>query len=81
MAGGEWVELDEPALIEHKNACLPAEKCPNPLQRFGYDFTHDLPVISTGRTLVVIEGMLEYSTGDEVTSVLRKSRRRSLTTS
>ena len=33
LAGGRWFDIDEPALIAHKNACLPEEACGNPLRR------------------------------------------------
>lgn len=41
LPGGRWVELDEPQLIEYKNSRLPAQQCPNALQRIAIDFAAD----------------------------------------
>ena len=38
LHGGHWLELDEPKIIEYKNACLPVENCGNALQRIAIDF-------------------------------------------
>ena len=38
MPGGQWFELDHPALIALKDEVLPAERAPNPLRRIAVDF-------------------------------------------
>jgi methyltransferase (TIGR00027 family) len=66
LAGGRWFDIDEPALIAHKNACVPAETCGNPLRRIPVDFTKgELPAALRqcdpgANTLVVLEGVLMY---------------------
>jgi methyltransferase (TIGR00027 family) len=66
LAGGRWFDIDEPALIAHKNACVPAEACGNPLRRIPADFAKgELPAALRqcdpgANTLVVIEGVLMY---------------------
>jgi methyltransferase (TIGR00027 family) len=66
LAGGRWFDIDEPALIAHKNACVPAETCGNPLRRIPADFGKgELPAALRqcdpgANTLVVIEGVLMY---------------------
>jgi methyltransferase (TIGR00027 family) len=66
LAGGRWVDIDEPALIAHKNACVPAETCANPLRRLPVDFTEgELPTALRecdpgANTLIVLEGVLMY---------------------
>jgi len=66
MKGGSWVELDEPAVIDHKNACLPVAKCPNPLERIPIEFgTESLeaklaPYAGQRHVTVVLEGVLLY---------------------
>jgi O-methyltransferase involved in polyketide biosynthesis len=66
FAGGNWFEVDEPAVISHKDACLPAATCANSLTRIAVDFAAEsledklraLPV--AGRVIVVMEGVLMY---------------------
>jgi methyltransferase (TIGR00027 family) len=66
LAGGRWLDIDEPALIAHKNACVPPETCANPLRRIPVDFAKgELPAALRqcdpgANTLVVIEGVLMY---------------------
>jgi methyltransferase (TIGR00027 family) len=66
LAGGRWFDIDEPALIAHKNTCLPVETCANPLRRIPVDFAKgELPAALRqcdpgAHTLVVIEGVLMY---------------------
>ncbi|HEX5575638.1 MAG TPA: class I SAM-dependent methyltransferase, partial [Gemmatimonadales bacterium] len=38
LPGGRWIELDEPALINLKEARLPAREAPNPLTRVAIRF-------------------------------------------
>ena len=66
LRGGEWIEVDEPAIIERKNALAPAARAPNPLTRIAVDFASesiddklaalakDVPIT------VVMEGVLYY---------------------
>ena len=66
LAGGNWFELDEPALIAYKNEHLPAETCANPLRRIAIDFCKDsledkLSVISSSSPAVfILEGIFIY---------------------
>jgi len=66
LAGGRWVDIDEPALVAHKNACVPTETCGNPLRRLPAHFAEgELPAALSqcnrgANTLVVLEGMLMY---------------------
>lgn len=66
LAGGRWLEIDEPAVIAHKEARLPAADAPNPLQRIAVDFEHDsladrlAPFRELRRAVVVMEGVLLY---------------------
>ncbi|MDY6906420.1 MAG: class I SAM-dependent methyltransferase [Thermodesulfobacteriota bacterium] len=76
LAGGSWVEIDEPAIIGHKNSCLPPDQCPNPLCRNPVDFeTDDLAAtlekqVSGDPTIFVVEGVLMYLTRDEIKGLL-----------
>lgn len=78
LAGGRWVDIDEPALIAHKNACVPAENCGNPLRRIAADFAKgDLPAALSqcdrgAKTLVVLEGVLMYLDKARVAELLQQ---------
>ncbi len=77
LTGGNWLEFDEPAIIEHKESCVPSSTCPNPLRRIAVDFSagelsdalsrHCDP---TAETLVVIEGVFMYLERSEVIDLL-----------
>jgi methyltransferase (TIGR00027 family) len=41
LAGGQWLELDQPALISFKESRLPSAGAPNSLQRVGIDFARE----------------------------------------
>jgi methyltransferase (TIGR00027 family) len=80
LAGGRWFELDQPALIERKEAKLPSGGAPNPLRRIAIDFAHEsladklasLPHIAA--PIVVMEGVSMYLQPDELNSTLRTLR-------
>jgi methyltransferase (TIGR00027 family) len=66
LQGGTWAELDEPPVIAHKDARLPASDCPNTLHRIAIDFSLEsltqklAPFARRERVIVVIEGVLHY---------------------
>ncbi len=66
LAGGHWFELDEPQLVEWKDACLPSAECPNPLQRIGIDFAGEslqdklAAIDGAGPVILVVEGVYIY---------------------
>jgi methyltransferase (TIGR00027 family) len=68
LKGGQWIEVDEPAIITYKETRLPAASAPNPLTRVPIDFSResliDRLAAFTGQetTHVVIEGVLMYLT-------------------
>ncbi|WP_204803836.1 class I SAM-dependent methyltransferase [Mycobacterium riyadhense] len=80
IAGGRWFEIDEPAIIEHKNARLPERDCPNPLQRIAVEFDNDelvtaLRVCDPGaNTLIVMEGVSMYLKRVQVIELLQALR-------
>lgn len=69
LAGGRWLEVDEPAVIAHKESRLPAADAPNPLQRIAVDFATEslaqrlAPFAEPRRVVVVMEGVLLYLDG------------------
>ena len=77
LAGGRWFEFDEPAIIEHKNARLTTERCPNPLQRRAVAFSSgELPAALREcdpdvETLIVIEGVFMYLDKAQVDELLQ----------
>jgi methyltransferase (TIGR00027 family) len=81
LPGGEWIELDEPALIDHKNAKLPPQECPNSLRRIPIRFDRDnledaLAVFADTRdTVCIIEGVTMYLTAEALEQTLRVLRR------
>jgi methyltransferase (TIGR00027 family) len=81
LKGGNWIEVDEPAIISYKEARLPAASAPNPLTRVSVSFAHeslnDRLAAHAGPepTHVVIEGVLMYLTQTqrrELLATLRK---------
>jgi methyltransferase (TIGR00027 family) len=68
LEGGRWLEVDEPGIISHKNALLPATSAKNPLERIAIEFdTESLltrlePFKDTQRTHLIIEGVFMYLT-------------------
>lgn len=71
IQGGNWVEVDEPAIIGYKESTLPASKAPNPLRRIPIEFakeslTEKLSSLTVpGTTHIIIEGVFMYLSHDE----------------
>jgi methyltransferase (TIGR00027 family) len=80
LTGGRWVELDEPAVIERKEAQLPARDAPNPLTRVPIEFDREPLADALARfrdlvePMVVIEGVLPYLTEAEISTLARTVR-------
>ena len=76
LKGGQWLELDQPALIARKDAVLPAANAPNPLQRLAIDFARErladklAPWAGAAPAVVVMEGVSMYLEPEEVRSTL-----------
>jgi methyltransferase (TIGR00027 family) len=76
LAGDDWTELDEPALIAYKNERLPVTECPNPLRRVAIDFGTEsvadklTGMSRTAETVVVIEGVTMYVTAASLAQTL-----------
>lgn len=66
LKGGHWIELDEPQIIDYKNAKLPAAQCGNSLQRIAIRFADESLIDkltflnSAAPVLIIIEGVLMY---------------------
>ena len=66
LAGGPWLEFDEPELIVTKEARLPASEAPNELVRVPIRFGQEsleaalTPYASTDSAAIVLEGVLGY---------------------
>lgn len=66
LPAGNWVEIDEPAIIEHKNNVLPAKGCKNTLTRIAIDFETDkladklAPYAGEKNIVIILEGVLMY---------------------
>lgn len=70
VAGGDWFEIDEAAIIDFKNSILPADECKNSLRRFSISFSGGelLKTLEEIKALipkendvvVIIEGVLLY---------------------
>lgn len=66
LAGGRWLELDQPAVIALKEQKLPAAQSPNPLQRLPIDFATErladklAPWAGEAGVVVVMEGVSMY---------------------
>ena len=66
LKGGRWIELDEPQVIDYKNAKLPISQSENELQRIPIDFGTEsleeklLPFSTSEPVVFVIEGVFMY---------------------
>ena len=78
--GGRWFEIDEPQIVDYKNARLAATDCPNGLTRIAIDFgterlSDKLPVLaSNAHVVVVIEGVFFYLTEQQIDETLTALR-------
>jgi methyltransferase (TIGR00027 family) len=66
IKGGEWVEIDEPQIIEYKNEKLPITECTNKLTRISIDFANETLIEKLAayrqhpHIIIVIEGVFMY---------------------
>lgn len=66
IQGGNWIEIDEPQIIQYKNQKLPIAECINPLQRLEICFDREslaeklVTLELTGEIVVIIEGVFMY---------------------
>ncbi len=80
LTGGRWVELDEPGVMELKEARLPARDAPNLLTRVPIEFDREplaealAPFRDLVGPIVVIEGVLPYLTEAEISALARTVR-------
>lgn len=76
LAGGNWLEIDEAAIINHKNKHLPIEQCPNALERVAINFAEDNltdlldEYTSHHECLFIVEGVFMYLEIREIESLL-----------
>lgn len=80
LSGGDWIEIDEPQIINYKNEKLPVADCKNRLQRIIIDFSREslrskLENIGTGQTvIIVIEGVFMYLEPEAINATLKEIR-------
>ena len=80
LEGGNWIEIDEPQIINYKNEKLPLDDCKNHLQRITIDFSSEslhskLENISTDQpVIIVIEGVFMYLEPEAINSTLKEIR-------
>jgi methyltransferase (TIGR00027 family) len=75
LAGGHWVELDQPALMAQKERVLPASRSPQPLNRVAIDFGTEkladkLQEFESENPVIVMEGVSMYLSQPELKSTL-----------
>lgn len=75
LQGGFWTEIDEPQIIEEKDARLPAADCPNQLQRIAINFgqgelSHVLESLAVESPLIIVEGVLMYLSKSQTDELL-----------
>ena len=81
LQGGQWLEIDQPALIALKERVLPASDAPNPLQRISIDFAREsirdklAPRCDpSAETVVVMEGVSMYLEAAQLADTTRALR-------
>ncbi len=78
IAGGEWIEIDEPQIIEYKNEKLPIAECANKLTRISIDFANETLVekLTAFRKhqniIIVIEGVFMYLENPAIESTIKQ---------
>ena len=78
---GNWIEVDEPQIIDYKNARLPQDRCQNRLARIAHRFDVDDLAgalsghIGAARIIVVVEGVLRYLELKAVTDLVATLQR------
>jgi methyltransferase (TIGR00027 family) len=78
LNGGNWVELDEPQIINYKNEKLPIAECKNILTRMAIDFSSETiteKLMSFKRDkpiIIVIEGVFMYLEPETIEDTLRQ---------
>ena len=66
IKGGQWIEIDEPAIINYKESALPSAGAQNSLKRIAIDFSRESireklrPFKTEKNVHVIIEGVLMY---------------------
>ncbi|MBL8471870.1 MAG: class I SAM-dependent methyltransferase [Rhodocyclaceae bacterium] len=77
LGGGDWFEIDTPAIVAHKEHILPARSAPNKLTRMGMDFGQEKlePKLETlaaqgNPVVVVMEGVSMYLTPEQLRATL-----------
>ncbi len=74
---GNWVEIDEAAMISYKNNVLPVAECPNRLERIAINFETEklehklLPYVNDSNVIFIIEGVLMYLTDEQKETILK----------
>jgi len=82
LRGGDWLELDEPQLIEYKNRRLPVSECDNPLTRIAIDFAGESlheklsGIETTSPVIIVIEGVFMYLDPVAIAQTLQQVQQR-----
>ncbi|MBO9204641.1 MULTISPECIES: class I SAM-dependent methyltransferase [Niastella] len=76
LDGGKWIEIDEEAIIAHKNNTLPINECKNPLERIPIDFEKEKladklqPYSGRPHVVFIVEGVLMYLTDEQRNAML-----------
>lgn len=82
LDGGNWIEFDEPQIIEYKNDRLPVTQCANSLTRVPIDFARDslleklAPIEASENVVVVVEGVFMYLDAQSIENTLRQVQQR-----
>jgi methyltransferase (TIGR00027 family) len=75
LTSGNWIEFDEPSIIEYKNQVLPSTACRNPLKRISIDFETEkledkiAKYSSLTPLIIIIEGVIMYLTAEQKTEL------------
>ena len=81
LAGGNWLEIDEPQIISYKNERLPVTECSNPLRRISIDFAHEsladklAEASNENHTVFVIEGVFMYLETEAIENTINTIQR------
>jgi methyltransferase (TIGR00027 family) len=77
LRGGDWIEFDEPEILNYKESRLPAATAPNPLRRVAIEFSREplaarLAMLTAPSGVhVVVEGVFMYLNRQQRLDLLR----------
>ena len=78
ITSGNWIEVEEPQIINYKNKKLPLEECENTLRRISIDFANESlaekleEIDNSLHTIIAIEGVFIHLDIESIENTLKE---------